>query len=169
VIVDALREARRRKSDGSAPCTHSCFIIVLSRTASNDAKMRLDCFARGARMVTASQAHVGVALRRIYTILTAADSGCPSYECPLCFQAHLSAEALSVRVPSTLIPHPGSRIPHPSSLNPAAAEGSLSVCAPCAKAEAGMGGACTGTGARGHVPRRGVESTGAVPGVRGKL
>jgi len=103
-LVAALRDTRRKKpfnlksQPHDAPHTHPCFIIVLCHTAANDAKMRLDCFARGARMVTASLEHVSIALRRIYNILTAADSGRPGYECPLCWQDHLSAESLSVRI-----------------------------------------------------------------------
>ena len=88
---------------------HSCFTIVFSCDAANEAKVRLECFQRGARMVTSSYAHVELAISRIIQMNNSVcnrENGavkCCSYACPVCLQDGLTAEWLSViPSPSTL-------------------------------------------------------------------
>ena len=71
-----------------------CFSIVLSRTAVVDVRLRLECFAAGARMVTGSEDAVREALLQVMTQITSGGR----FSCPHCGMPGLTAEALSTHV-----------------------------------------------------------------------
>ena len=88
-VLAALHALRH---DGAA--SHVAFVIVLSRTAAADVRLRLRLFGSGAKMVSASLPAVEAAARQIAD----GHSSGGSYTCPACMVAGFSAEALSVHV-----------------------------------------------------------------------
>eukprot|EP00931_Biecheleriopsis_adriatica_P029472 TRINITY_DN17493_c0_g1_i2.p1 TRINITY_DN17493_c0_g1~~TRINITY_DN17493_c0_g1_i2.p1 ORF type:complete len:370 (-),score=65.69 TRINITY_DN17493_c0_g1_i2:311-1420(-) len=70
------------------------FVIVMSHTAARDVQIRLNCFDKGAHMVTDSLDAVGTALSRVAKVL-----GHPGpYSCPKCGLSDLSENSLHLHM-----------------------------------------------------------------------
>ena len=98
-ILDSLSEASRRRSAGGAFC------IIFSRTASGDPRIRLDCFKRGASMVSDDRTAVENAFRALDRCRpTACDplegTREPAlYTCPACGMHGLTEDQLHTHGP----------------------------------------------------------------------
>jgi ADP-ribose pyrophosphatase YjhB (NUDIX family) len=76
-LLDRLKNVRLTTHTRTPPCTHPTFIIVKSYTACDSPILRLECFARGARMVTTSAPQIRRALVKIHAcsgVLTASEN-----------------------------------------------------------------------------------------------
>jgi phosphatase NudJ len=93
----------RKRSLGKA------FVIVLSYTAAQDAKTRLDCFDAGANMVTSSMQSTATALARVATVL----NGPGAHNCPKCGLSGLSENSLHLHMHFHHACDPNMRCPCP--------------------------------------------------------
>mmetsp|Transcript_23732 Transcript_23732/g.55341 ORF Transcript_23732/g.55341 Transcript_23732/m.55341 type:complete len:389 (-) Transcript_23732:60-1226(-) len=85
------------------------FIIVLSTTAARDVRLRLECFKKGARMVTDVLPHVERALGLVATALRTPGK----YTCPLCGLSDLSEDSLHTHMPLFHVVEPNMSGPCP--------------------------------------------------------
>ena len=94
--------------------SHVAFPIVLSRTAASDVRLRLRCFAAGAKMVTASLGAVEDAA----TLHAECIGSQGHFVCPACLRNGLSSEALSVHVSMHHASEPNIRADCPICMHP---------------------------------------------------
>lgn len=76
------------------PLHAQIFAIILSRTASQSVTTRMRCFDAGAKMLTRSIDHVGLALRKVAFCVTSGGK----FACPMCGLPDLTEEALRMHM-----------------------------------------------------------------------
>ena len=96
--------SRRRKSATTALRRRRAFCIIFSRTASGDPVLRLDCFKRGANMVSDDRTAVENAFRALERCRPTAggpreDTRKPRYTCPDCGMCGLTEDQLHMHNP----------------------------------------------------------------------
>jgi len=91
------------------PVFRQVFSVVLSFTASQDVRIRLDCFAAGARMVTRSSNDLG----QVLAMISDAVASPGQYACPHCGLTGLTEEALCTHMPLYHTTEPNSAAPCP--------------------------------------------------------